>query len=385
MISMKTHNPLRFAGIAMLGTLMAAFIALRANAQWVRLNSPISGKIVTVGDVLILTDDETMYRSTDSGHTWELVESMPSPVCTWTYLLAHGNHAYLTTGTCGFFASTDSGQIWVNFSDGLSYFFEDQPIAIGDTIYMDIPDAGIWETCDTQANWRSMKSRQPNCHFGGDTSVYCWGLDSNYLFAGATPFGGVYRSRDTAVTWDQVLPFSYDTGVFVITANGRYVVAMVALTHALHYIGLYRSTDWGTSWYPENNALNGHLIRALATFDNVMFAGGDFGVYTSTDNGETWFDANEDSTHGTIISFTSLGPYVYTSGGGNTWRRPLSDFNGGDVVSPMSSEPEASSTLEIYDLLGRRIFTGAPSSKPILASGFYFEREGGSVKKIWVP
>ena len=380
------------------------------RAQWVRLSPSLTGPIVTVGNILVLLSEEGVYRSTDSGFSWqESINGVPSSDCGWTHLLANNGDVYLTTDYCGFFYSGDSGNSWVNPGDkGLDFLFgENQPIGIGDTLYMGVASDGLWESGDKGANWYPTSKQTTNFGFLGDTNASVFSLDSNYLFVGSTPDGGVFRSPNTGVTWYQVLPLS-DTGIVALTANGKYVIAGYWKTPGDVYFGVFRSTDWGDTWQlSSNNGLPNERIAILMTIGSTMFAGGDFGVFVSHDNGADWLSANGDTTLGTIYSFTVLGSYLYASGGGSTWRRPFSDFVQSSVAESSNSNSSSSlhlfpnpasdnlqilgaqsGEIHLFDLMGRErmnaITDGANATLDVssLEPGMYFLREGNESAKV---
>jgi hypothetical protein len=152
-------------------------------------------------------------------------------------------------------------------------------------------------------------------------------------------------------------------------------------------VGVFRSTNNGTSWTAINTGLTSATVLSLAVSGTNLFAatyGG--GVCLSTNNGTSWTDVNAGLTglgtldYSLVVSGTNLFAGTYAG----VWRRPLSDMvtptfveeiKGGDLPVGFALEqnypnPFNPSTmievkiasaghvsLNVFDLLGHEVGT----------------------------
>lgn len=147
---------------------------------------------------------------------------------------------------------------------------------------------------------------------------------NGYLYAGA--YGvGIYRSTDDGSSW--VKPaLSPLMGVKCISiASNGYVLA------GGEGVGIYRSTDSGNSWNQSNSGLSNLSVYCLCTKANGdLFAGTGDGIFRSTDHGTTWTKINTTTSIKYIISLaispsghvfagTSPGGIYRSTDDGSTW------------------------------------------------------------------
>ncbi len=164
------------------------------------------------------------------------------------------------------------------------------------TLYAGTAGGGLWRSADRGVSWAPLTDGYPFISIGG---VAVNPADSNQLMI-ATGQGqkgsrgisgiGIWRSPDRGNTWAQCsLPTSFErtipNGFYFLKAdpdNGQVLAGERS--------GLYRSTNWGTTWA---------LVDTI-TFTDVAFepgttrvygttkSPGGRGIYLSTDNGASW-------------------------------------------------------------------------------------------------
>ena len=243
----------------------------------------------------------------------------------------------------GILFSDDTGMSWQQrnndgyLTGGFAMVSFNATIILGST-------QGIWRSVDTGQSWKALPcdydTTQNTAHFGSDTAVSSLAFDGGYLYAGGY-LGGVFRSSDAGMTWQNVLPLDLPAGrgnpVQSLTAYGGNIFA------GTYQSGIFRSSDHGNTWDSSNNGISASARIAqalLATHDGVfagLLVGG--GVYYSSDSGRIWVNFTVGMTGGNIECLdTGLG-YLFAGGQYGLYRRPLSDFNNLDVVSSGTSIP----------------------------------------------
>jgi len=172
-----------------------------------------------------------IYRSTDEGSTWQLLNSDMSVNYIWA-LAADGNHIFAGTEQ-GMYVSNDNGQSW-EFSFGQN------------------------------AEIRSIYVKDGNVY------AVTWG-------------NGIYVSENNGDTWT-----SLNDDIIGVPFTSIIVMQDGTIIAGSFNSGIYRSTDAGATF--ENIDIDYRFVWALAlNSDGYLFAGtyGN-GVYSSIDGGLTW-------------------------------------------------------------------------------------------------
>ncbi len=124
------------------------------------------------------------------------------------------------------------------------------------------------------------------------------------VFAGGkhTP---VFWSKDSGITWTQGTGLGAVNFVLAVTPNGTDVFELANLS------GLYKSTDFGTSWVKIMSLTQPMLgFTGFGVFGKTMLAGWDDGAYLSSDGGITWSLSTLHVSIGGIYSFAKLGNVI---------------------------------------------------------------------------
>ncbi len=142
----------------------------------------------------------------------------------------------------------------------------------------------------------SAEWERTNGPYGGD--VLAIPSHGSYIFVD-TRYAGVYRSSDEGLTWRPA-----NVG---INARSRYTQSEDSLTMvsgfssdgndvyaAGNYSGLFRSTDFGASWFSVKGNLPDSAVQEVAATGGFIFAKvNNIGVFRSSDKGLTWEDINK--------------------------------------------------------------------------------------------
>ena len=212
------------------------------------------------------------YRSTDSGVTWNLVNTNISfdGISCWDS--DNSGNIYLAGFRNGIgvdiLKSTDEGETWTNWTSHFSlpndFLFFDSEILMSD-------DAnGVFRLINN--SW----VRQWPFNVGTN----CFELTNNgVLLAGSV---GIYRSLDTAATWQQII----SGGI-----NQTYVSSLVINAEGFVFAGtsngVYKSNDDGLTWVQVG--LANLRVNTLALKDTItLFAGQNFGVHRLNNSSGVW-------------------------------------------------------------------------------------------------
>jgi hypothetical protein len=112
---------------------------------------------------------------------------------------------------------------------------------------------------------------------------------------------GVYRSRDGAVTWEEIetgLPSNFGFGLTVSESGSAFIVPLQKDAERFTCEGklrVYRTRDEGESWQPltkglpQKNAYEVILRDAVSSVgDNIFFGTKNGKLFASMDDGDSW-------------------------------------------------------------------------------------------------
>jgi photosystem II stability/assembly factor-like uncharacterized protein len=249
--------------------------------------NPISGRIDAIATdprnskvIYIGASEGGVWKSTDAGVNWTPLTDFQASLAVGSIALdpANPDIVYVGTGSeiygAGILKSSDGGATWTNYPG---------------------PFVGPFGT---------------DSFFGGGTRIYSLAVspaDSKVVLAGVWRFpfaqGGIFRSADGGVTWNQVLSGTGRDVTFV-PGSGNNALATLASFYSTPNAGLYQSKDGGQSWTPVAatgaNALpQGALIseeRLVISRSNpstmyvsiFVSSGSAPRLYKSVDGGVTW-------------------------------------------------------------------------------------------------
>jgi len=162
---------------------------------------------------------------------------------------------------------------------------------------------------------------QTNGPEGGE--VFCLAAHDTTLFLGSEI--GVYFSTDNGTSWN---PTGLEDIIVISLAVMPTGESGMNLFAGTNLGGVYFSTDNGTNWTQVNFGLGNHNVHALAVIDTNLFAGTDDGVFLSPSNGAYWIPVSTGLTNKSINSITVIDTNLYagtneglfiSSNSGTTW------------------------------------------------------------------
>ena len=332
-----------------------------------------------------------MYRSDDSGSTWDLLTDLPSGTFV-TSMSKEFNTLYAGTSGEGVWRSTDFGKSWDPVNSGLddldvnAVLFHDELVYAGTNtgIYYqntDVIGPLVWVEWNenTDVNIRHFTKDETSSQTfalarGGEVykltnGVNEWGQVgqvpesdddiisfSEYLLIAGDK--GIFRSVNNGVTWN-----SANSGLNATTINTVYSnnSKLRIYTGSSNFDGFYTSTSGAyekPDWQPMETGgpewLTKPTIYDITGDDTTLFAAKKSGIYKSSDYGESW---EEISDCGSNICWNIFkdGSHLYASQNSGKW---LKSEDNGENWTPREIDA-INSRIFGFEKLGPYLFAGA--------------------------
>jgi hypothetical protein len=151
-----------------------------------------------------------------------------------------------------------------------------------------------------------------------NSPVYSLAVSGTNLFAGVYGMG-VFLSTNNGTSWTAVSTGLTNLYVFAFAVSGSNLFAGTSG-------GVFFSSNNGTSWTAVWTGLTYTPVYALAVSGTNLFAGTSGGVYHTTNNGTSWTAVNTSLTDTTILSLAVSGTNLFAGTYGSVWRRSLSEL-----------------------------------------------------------
>jgi len=277
--------------------------------------------LVNLGDVLFAEiweeasagSQEEILRSTNDGETWENIcpDFLNGPLTT---LAVMGKEVFAGTDNGLVYRSIDSGQSWQLASSGLPSGAEVGNLAsIGTELLAGSYGLGMYRSFDSGATWSECNQGLLNT---GISAISGTG-DTTFVSTDA----GVFLGTNDGSFWQPKrngLKYYYDLNSIYIDSERLFA-------------GLYLSTDRGESWNLPDSSWGNQDIETMIRSGHILLAGGTAGVFESTNDGNSWNNANRGDTTAsvwifgivkigsTLVFATNQQPYISTNGG-ITWQ-----------------------------------------------------------------
>lgn len=294
--------------------------------------------MVLVEDALYLATWGTgVFRSTDSGTTWEPVD-LPAPYIAALTVIAGTETPTLWVATAysdwGFFRSDDDGDSWRETGTGslaAAAFdiasVDDDPAHLVATTF-----AGAYYSGDGGETW------QPTTGLVMPTLRVCRFPNSTQLLA-ATYGGGIFYSSDGRSWYAANVGIAAETDARYIydlsCASGRAGVAYAAGTD------IYRTQDYGAHWDAMGAGLSDDYFQVVAAAPDghyVLAGSSRSGIFLSTST-RTWSALNVDLDELRVCALTAVAD----------WRvRAFAGTNGRGVWSYVMKEAPAPPAAVVY-------------------------------------
>ena len=278
---------------------------------------------------------------------------------TWTNAADFGNVQYIAADSTGHYvvAMLDTGAVYRSTNYGVTFsqlmnvpagqYYGITSSSDGTRLVIISNVGGVYVSADSGLNWKETYVNS-SIYSGSQVSNY----SGQYIY---TAFGvSVNLSYDYGISWYQNFISSYGVNAVACDATGQYVVAACGID------GVYRSTDYGTTWTKQS---------LLST--------------PSVSNGPAYYSIASDSTGQRLITFDNTSAVVYTSiNGGTTWTPNYTEYSStsGPGLSGVSLSPDGTYYIASSYSPGTYFQTmGSAESIPSVAPG------AGAVGDAWVP
>ncbi|MBM2816830.1 MAG: hypothetical protein HW421_3592 [Ignavibacteria bacterium] len=283
------------------------------------------------GDILAGTWGEGVYRSTDAGSSW--VKSNGGGLKSMyvsDFAINSSGDIYMGTNGTGVWLSVDYGISWIQFDTTKLWDLSVNSLCLmpnGQEPVIATRASGLWRFDNyVYQNWRRSNTLY-------DVAASCVRISPARKLYATVPYGGLYSSIDTGNTWLPIaLKDSGSMSIIVAGKNGRLIAAGKPS-------GIYRSTNFGSSWDFVGMTTNKIYCLAFDSLNN-MYAGTGKGIYRSTNEGTTWsLFGMQDSVIMTMCInssnhvFAGVHQIYYTKNGGTTWQSGGSSADFGYTVS----------------------------------------------------
>jgi len=240
-----------------------------------------------------------IYRSTDSGATWSLVNANTSnPLTDIAVNPALPGKAFATGGGDGIYSTSNSG---ASFALTFVPQFETTAhrVAIssdGSRIYFGTNEH-FYSSSDGGAHWSTGAARS----FAGLTALAVDPSNASHLYAAVVDTQVIgLESTDAGATWHGwTLPAQPGLVNELVVVNSQ-----PQRIWAAAYGGTFYSTDAGAHWTRSGSATEFEVITVDPTNSSVIYAGGASRLLKSIDNGATWNDIQGTAQVGNITSIS---------------------------------------------------------------------------------
>lgn len=278
------------------------------------------------------SDGGGVYRSSDAGHTWQLIGLQGLVVR--AIAQAPSNPNILVAGaTTGVFRSDDSGKHWNRISPE-----NHEDLRNFDSIAIDPRDSNIiyagtyhlpWKTVDGGKNWSPV--HQGMVDDSDVMSITIDQKDAAHVFASAC--SGIYHSPDGGANWTKFkgIPNDSRRTVHILQDPQRPATVYAATT-----TGLWKTVDDGATWRlitPASWSILSMVIDPGNT-DRLILGTERLGVQVSENGGQSYRASNQGFSHRRIVDAavdtqhperalvvltSSFEPLLETKDSGRTW------------------------------------------------------------------
>ncbi|MGA2625184.1 MAG: hypothetical protein ABSF91_15110 [Bacteroidota bacterium] len=280
----------------------------------------------------LLSPGGDLFRSLDGARSWSDAGSRfnHAVTCLATIPAPGPGNTNLLAGIwgAGLARSTDNGVSWTMLPPaGPPCYDLTQttsiaviPDGMGSSTTVLAGHKGLYQSTDDGTTWTKTASDELSSltisEVGGETDVFAYGKWCAHFLL----------STDNGSTWSNASPGLTglkQTSAFAAIGPNRFASAVTT-----HGAGLYRSTDFGTTWTTVTPA--SASVSALAYYGPNLFAGtSDNRILLSTDNGASWaspyagFQSSSVSSLAILVDSMQRGTLLAGTTGGGVWRWPL--------------------------------------------------------------
>ncbi|MDX9757720.1 MAG: YCF48-related protein [Bacteroidota bacterium] len=281
------------------------------------------------GSLVLLTDRQRIYRSTDMAYSWQEVHTIVGGNRLGVFELHMTPDGTLVAVVNGpyYYQSRDNGVTWTRFADNNIQISNETPRALSvqsNTVWYLLGNWGLYKTTDAGDNWEMIldrdQSRQHQRYVFVD-SLYGYELREGQLL----------RTHDGGATWVEMDIYGFGT-LRDLEAGGALGDAVFALSLGRYLLNA--SSDGGEHWnisLTESAFVDAYPYVIEFVDASTGFIAGDGGrILRTEDGGQSWSIVHgigyigtitdvifTDDDHGIATTYSST--VLLTTNGGRRW------------------------------------------------------------------
>ncbi len=260
------------------------------GTTWTTVNnglSDLTAEVVAIDPLdsqhLVVLTSTGVFQSSNAGGSWTLSNKGLEGINARSIAFDphHKGTIYIGALFAGAFRSTDEGNTWQPYSNGMGPYsivtmnFD----ASGTELYAAAADGYAYKLLPNTSNWTLISVGLPQTPIG---EILPHPTIPHVLFASTG--AGIYVTIDDGGTW--YLSNSTPSGLMLSDGLG-YVFYAIGV-----HGGLYATQDAGTSWFGVLDGFQNVFVGTLAAVNNsntsVLYAGSDFGPWITASQGNSW-------------------------------------------------------------------------------------------------
>ena len=243
-----------------------------------------------------------IFKSSDFGNSWETING-EELINDWVRTIAidPNTSAVYVSNPYGLYKSTNGGVNWT-YLGHLNAFISSIAVDPNDNniVYVGIrSDSSMYKSVNGGQDWFTVN----NGLEGNEIEVIAIDPNnSNVLYVGTRSTDGAYKSIDGGLHWSCI-----STGMDIVAR----AIAIDPYSSETIYIGssigVFKSTDAGTSWVAKNNGLLSQDISFLFIHPEsttVIYASNYAGIHRSNNGADNWIPVGSYPSHRTVLSLS---------------------------------------------------------------------------------
>ncbi len=338
--SVKTIDQL--GQILFAGTAAGIYRSSDTGGSWLLLDSgttsPANRNILCLAHrasaLFAGTSGTGVKRSRDDGTTWKQVNSgLGLPNSSVAFLATTGQTMFAGTRDQGIFVSDESGGEW-RPGEVIPGAVLITALAAKDSIVLSGMNPGAYRTTDQGKSWTPAGEGAPQ------DLITCIAFNDTGIFLG-TVGSGVFGSSDFDTGWTDMslsYPSSLRTPNTLVSSGKHLFVGTQDGVCVYDSVPRVRPVPLLYAWYPRNSGLTSTNIVALTSAGGNLLAAAQVnafnsspGVFLSSDEGESWMPAVAGLADSNVVAFAVRGSNVFAATWSPPGRFPLTYRNEGSV------------------------------------------------------
>ncbi len=292
----EVHTIASFGNNVFAGTPAGIYRSTDQGSSWINVSSFYARCFTVKGpEIFAGTYINGIVFSNDEGITWSMTDtSLHKEI---DAIIVNGN--YIFAGGSGMFRSTDNGASWEIIQNGLGF---GQTTVTGLSVtegkILASTFAGVVVSTDNGNSWSTLVSTNSTNQVTNCVTV----IDSTVLVGWP---GGIIRSTDNGRSWNEPSGWINTSATFYITGDSSRIYAGTIS-------GVHLSSDDGITWTPIDSGFPSEQAWSVAAKDTILFGGTNSGVYQSTNKGNSWTFSSQGISGWDVDYIAGTGNDIFT-------------------------------------------------------------------------